>query len=183
METGDLVLGINGARVNHFDEVAEVLDSSINASVTFQVFRHKAVVSVDGIKVQDLFSINPQRYLEIGNTIIHSLGFILAKQYLHPVSTDEGPVFVASAGNLLGTGGVPSHAIITSVNHQQTRTLCEFIKVVQGLRQGQWVPVRYYSLARKNVVEVCLVLWESSLSRLRIAERDGSSFALIFPSF
>ncbi|KAJ1549363.1 serine protease [Cladochytrium tenue] len=170
LRVGDLILSLNGERVNHHVELAEVFDSSVGSSVDLEVFRDKKVLKIEGLQVQDLFAIIPSRFLEIGETILHPLSYNLARQYLHPVSPGA-PIFLADAGEIFGIAGIPHLTIITALNHKPTPTLDDFINVATTLKQGQRVPVRYYSLSKKNVELVKIILWETRWSRFRIGER------------
>ncbi|KAI9344790.1 hypothetical protein DFJ73DRAFT_492351 [Zopfochytrium polystomum] len=174
LKTGDLLLKMNGVMVNHFVEIAEILDSSVGGTVSVVVFRNKTVLELTDLPVNDLFSLIPTSFLEIGDAIVHSLSFNLAKQYLHPLSAG-GPVFIADPGDLFGVAGLPHYCIITAVNHKPTPTIEEFVKVTKTLQQGERIPVRYYPLSKKNVDQVRIVLWETKWSRYRCASRDVST--------
>ncbi|TPX54249.1 hypothetical protein PhCBS80983_g05983 [Powellomyces hirtus] len=179
--TGDLIIKIGDKLVNHFVELAEVLDDasaiwddhnyslpeSQKPKITLTVFRDKQFIEVD-VVVDSLHRITPDRYVEIGGSIVHPLSYQLARSYHHPV----GGVFVADAGHMLGVAGVAAYSIVTSVAHKKVPTIDDFINVMKDLPAGKRVPVRYYSLAKKNVDIVKIAVVENKWGRFRMAVRD-----------
>ncbi|KAI9013473.1 hypothetical protein DFJ74DRAFT_682255 [Hyaloraphidium curvatum] len=176
LQTGDLIISIDGELVNHFVALEAILDDKAellgqgHQAVVFTVFRNKKLVHIE-VDVQDLHSITPDEYLEIGGSIVHSLSFQLARGYLHPV----GSVFVADAGTMFGLAGVPNFSIITSLNNTPTPDMPSFIRVIQSLPDVKRVPVRFYSLAKKNVENVRVITLDKKSTRVRIAKRNDST--------
>ncbi|KAJ3295270.1 hypothetical protein HK104_002860 [Borealophlyctis nickersoniae] len=181
--TGDLLIKVEDKVVNHFVDLAEALDSRAaiydekknlteneKPFVTLTIFRDGEFVEVD-VGVDSLHDITPDRYVEIGGSIVHPLSYQLARSYLHPV----GGVFVADAGHMLGVAGVPAYSIITSVAHKRTPNIDAFIQVMKDLPTGKRVPVRYYSLAKKNVEIVKIAVVENKWGRFRMGIRDDAS--------
>ncbi|KAI8825847.1 uncharacterized protein EV422DRAFT_491568 [Fimicolochytrium jonesii] len=165
--TGDLLIKIGDKYVNHFVDLAEALDDASAPKLRLTVFRNKAFVQVE-VNVDSLHRITPDRYVEIGGSIVHPLSFQLARSYHHAV----GGVFVADAGHMLGVAGVPAYSIVTSVAHKKTPNIDAFIEVMKNLPSGKRVPVRYYSLAKKNVDIVKIAVVENKWGRFRMAVRD-----------
>ncbi|KAJ3019119.1 hypothetical protein HKX48_002362 [Thoreauomyces humboldtii] len=179
--TGDLLIKIGDKMVNHFVELAEVLDDASakwdehdqplteeeRPRILLTVFRNKQFIEVE-VKVDSLHKITPDRYVEVGGSIVHPLSYQLARSYHHPV----GGVFVADAGHMLGVAGVAAYSIVTAVAHQKVPTIDDFIRVMKELPAGKRVPVRYYSLAKKNVDIVKIAVVENKWGRFRMAVRD-----------
>ncbi|KAI9001998.1 hypothetical protein BC832DRAFT_593847 [Gaertneriomyces semiglobifer] len=179
--TGDIIVKIGDKLVNHFVEVAQALDDASaiwdannyelpeeqRPTVMLTIFRNKTFLEVE-IPVDSLHRITPDRYVEVGGSIVHPLSFQLARSYMHPV----GSVFVADAGHMLGVAGIPAYSIITSVAHKRTPDIQAFMDVVRNVPTGKRVPIRYYSLAKKNVEMVKIAVMESKWGRFRMAIRD-----------
>ncbi|KAJ3160706.1 hypothetical protein HDU86_000465 [Geranomyces michiganensis] len=179
--TGDLIIKVGDNLVDHFVEIAQLLDDasavwddnnyqlaeSARPKVRLTVFRDNKFVEVD-VVVDSLHRITPDRYVEIGGSILHPLSYQLARSYHHPV----GGVFVADAGHMLGVAGIASYSIVTSVAHKKVPTIDEFVKVMKELPSGKRVPVRYYSLAKKNVEVVKIAVVENKWGRFRMAVRN-----------
>jgi PDZ-like domain len=89
------------------------------------------------IMVQDLHSITPNRYVEVGGGIVHELSYQMAMGYMVPV----GSVFVASAGYMMGLAGISRRCVIESLNNQPTPDLDSFIRVMSELRDNERVPL------------------------------------------
>ncbi len=170
LQTGDVVIEVNGQTLNHFVALAEVLDASVGKEVEFVVFRGRKFVQVT-LPVQDLHSITPDRYVEIGGSIVHSLSFQLARGYLHPV----GAVYVADAGHMLSLSGVPSNSIITAVAHQSTPNLQEFCRVMGSIPDNKRAPIRYYKLSKKHVEMTKIITMDKRWSRFREAVRNDET--------
>ena len=177
LQIGDILLELDGRPIAHFDELAQELDDRAptpdqpinpNGTCTLTLFRDQRIVQVQA-KVDDLHSITPSRFFEVGGAVVHSLSFQLARSFLHAA----GAPFIADAGQIFGVAGISAYAVIVSVNHIKTPDLDTFIDVMRSIPDGKRIPIRYYMLTKKNVEIVKVVLVESRWGRYRIATRDG----------
>ncbi|KAH8548283.1 trypsin-like cysteine/serine peptidase domain-containing protein [Umbelopsis sp. PMI_123] len=139
---GDILLRVNNEMVVNFNQLFGVIDESVGQAISMSVARGSNVLQLD-LTVQDLHSITPNRYLEIGASVLNELSYQIARSYSLPV----GGVYVASAGHMFATAFVHRKSIIVSVNNEATPTLDDFIRVIQTLPDGAIVPIRFYSLA------------------------------------
>ncbi|KXS21250.1 hypothetical protein M427DRAFT_51499 [Gonapodya prolifera JEL478] len=202
LRAGDLVIKLGGNLLNHFVDLAEVLDASVEEAklepgvaeclaastkteegataprtspglgkpVSLTVLRNGKLVDVT-VRAQDLRAITPAEYIEVGGGTVHPLSFQLARAYLHPC----GGVFVADAGHMMALAGIPAFSIIVSVNHIRTPDVVSFVNVMRELPNDKRVPVRYYSLSKKNVELVKIITIEKRWGRLRLVSRDDST--------
>lgn len=182
LQTGDILVSIDGKLCNHFveleavlDDKAELLAKGEQPTVVLTVFRHRQFVEIE-IEVEDLHTITPSSYLELGGSIIHPLSFQLARAYLHPVNS----VFIADPGTVFGLAGVPAYSVVTALNNEPTPDLETFIKVLQQLPDSKRVPVRFYSLSKKGVENVRVVTIDKRSTRFRMATRDDSKGTWIY---
>ncbi|KAF7724484.1 serine protease [Apophysomyces ossiformis] len=136
---GDIIIECNGQMVPHFIALFSILDDAVDQEVTLKISRGNKVITVN-VRVQCLHSITPDRFVEIGGGIVHSLSYQLARSYTQPV---EG-VYVATYGHMLGSAYAWQKSIILSVNNIPTPDLDAFIKAIQTLPDGASVPIRTY---------------------------------------
>ncbi|TPX44205.1 hypothetical protein SeMB42_g04409 [Synchytrium endobioticum] len=179
LQTGDILMELDGRPISHFDELAQELDDRaptpncpINpkGTCTLTLFRDQRIVQVK-VKVDDLHGITPSRFFEVGGAVVHSLSFQLARSFLHAA----GAPFIADAGQIFGVAGIPAYSVIVSVNHVKTPDLDAFIDIMRSIPDGKRVPIRYYTLSKKNIEIVKVVLVESRWGRFRISTRDDTT--------
>jgi hypothetical protein len=120
------------------------------------------------ITVQDLTKITPDCYIEVGGGVVHQISYQMAKSYMVPF---EG-VFVASAGYMFGHGGVPRKSIITSVNNQPTPTLEAFIDVMNSLKDGERIPVKFFQLSDIDKQSLAIVQVDRRWHGFSLAKRN-----------
>lgn len=82
---------------------------------------------------------------------------------------------VADAGTMFGLAGVPNYAIITAFNNIPTPNMQSFIDVIQSVPDVKRVPVRFYSLSKKNVENVRVVTLDKKSTRVRLAKRNDET--------
>jgi pro-apoptotic serine protease NMA111 len=141
LESGDILLRINGEYVTTFDPLEEVLDDSVGKTIKIEYRRGTQTLSAD-VRVEDLYDITPDSYLSFSDGVVHTLSWQMARHYNKPVAG----VFVASAGYALGAAGVPRGAVITEVNDVTVNTLSDFTKVVKNLKDGERATLRYFTM-------------------------------------
>ncbi|KAI9311470.1 hypothetical protein BX666DRAFT_1995435 [Dichotomocladium elegans] len=167
---GDIVLGCNNQMIPHFIALSEVLDGSVGQTVKLTLSRGKKVHDVE-VLVQDLHSITPDRFVEIGGGIVHELSYQLAKSYSQPV----GGVYVASSGHMLASASAWRKSIIVSVNNIPTPSLNAFIEAMQTLPDGARVPLRYYGLHKPYKEKVMIMNVDRHWHKFRLAVRNDLS--------
>lgn len=131
--------------VTQFLALESALDDSVGQTLQFLVERGGAIVPVS-VTVQDLHSITPSRFLEVSGGIVHSLSYQQARNFRFPC----GQVYVAERGYMLSRAGVPRYAIIRKLAGQETETLEDFMRVLQGLQKGSKVPIEYVTYTDRH---------------------------------
>ncbi|ETP37590.1 hypothetical protein F442_14603, partial [Phytophthora nicotianae P10297] len=114
-----------------FLTVEEYLDAHVGETVEAQ-FQQGDEQYTATISIQDLHSITPDRYLEIGGGIVHALSYQQARNASLPV----GGVYLAQAGHMFMKVYLAQPCIITSVAGQPTPTLNDFARVMASLPNG-----------------------------------------------
>ncbi|ORX68411.1 hypothetical protein DL89DRAFT_275428 [Linderina pennispora] len=139
--TGDVLVSINERIVTKFADLDEILDNSIGKQV-------RTVIERDGdrvehmIEVQDVNSITPDRFVEMGGAVLHNLSYQLARYYC----VQATGVFVAQVWGMLPLEDAGEGVVIRSVDGHETPTLDDFIQVIRRIPDRTRVPVVYYSL-------------------------------------
>ncbi|KAI8089508.1 trypsin-like cysteine/serine peptidase domain-containing protein [Halteromyces radiatus] len=164
---GDIVIGCNGKMVPHFIALFGILDDAVGEVIKLTISRGKKIQDVE-LTVQDLHSITPATYCEIGGGIVHDLSYQLAKSYSQPV----GGVYVATSGHMLASASAWRKSIITSVNNVPTPNLAAFIDAMNKLPDGARVPLRFYSLHKAYKDKVMIMHVDRHWHPFRLATRN-----------
>lgn len=138
LETGDILVRINGRMVSSFTPLAEILDGSVGEEIRLQIVRGDAIRNVD-ITVGDLKAITPTRYVEAGGAVLNPLSYQQARHFHRP----PGGVYLADPGYMFRRSGISRGSMIRSIDGERVSDLDEFREVFETLPDGTRVPVRY----------------------------------------
>jgi len=169
LEPGDILVKINGELVTTFVALESYMDSNITADITVEVERGGIPTTLQ-IKVQDLHSITPAKYLEVGGGILHPLSYQQAKNHRLPV----GSVYVASEGYMFGGGGIQRGMIITTVGNTPTPDLESLEKVFASYPDGARVPVRYYEPTDRHSERLSVIRMDRTWHPMMMWHRDDA---------
>ncbi|KAL1915309.1 uncharacterized protein VTP21DRAFT_6767 [Calcarisporiella thermophila] len=167
---GDIVIALNGNMITNFNHLFSVIDDSVGSDITLRVCRGRSIEEVV-VRVQDLHSITPSRFVEVGGGILNELSYQLARSYQIPV----GGVYVATSGHMLASASAWRKSIVVSVNNIQTPNLDAFIEAMKTLPDGARVPIRFYSLTKLYKEKVMIMHVDRHWHRFRIAERNDTT--------
>src|SRR5690606_12547613 len=121
LEPGDVLVRINGEYTADFSLLAQVLDDGVGGPVRLSIERGGERLERT-LTVQDLYELLPDEFLEFGDAVVHNLSWQQARHINVPISG----VYVANAGYVLGSAGVPRGAVITRAGSQDIRHLGDF---------------------------------------------------------
>ncbi|KAH9608555.1 hypothetical protein KSS87_019509 [Heliosperma pusillum] len=171
LETGDVLVCVNGEIMTQFLKLETLLDDCVNQKIEFQIQRGGTPVTVD-IVVQDLHSITPDHFLEVSGGVIHPLSYQQARNFRF----NCGLVYVADPGYMLVRAGVPRHAIIKKFAGQEISCLEELISVLSKLSRGIRVPLEYITYVDRHRRKSVLVTVDRHewYAPPRIYSRDDS---------
>lgn len=171
LEPGDIVLSLQGLPIQTFVAWEAVLDASVGREVAIEVLRGGTRVK-GSFTVQDLHSITPSAYLEIGEGLLHPVGYMQATRAGRPLSGVE----VARAGRLLSTAGIGQDTVITAIAGERIRTLDDAIRVLTSIPDGERVTVRHSPMSSPEDDRVTTMLMYRGLWPVRRCERaqDGA---------
>ena len=169
LESGDILLRVQGKRINSFAALEAVLDESVGESVAIRVERGGALVEVS-VTVEDLHAITPATYLEMGGAILHPLSYQQARNHGVPA----GGVYLVSQGYSFAQAGVPSRVVITEVDGEPVTNLDDFERLVSTRADGARVRMRYFPVYAPRSIAVAVVTLDRRWFPMRRCDRDDS---------
>jgi S1-C subfamily serine protease len=167
LEPGDILVRVNGALVTRFEPLEAVLDDTVGGNVELQLQRGGALYTAK-LKVEDLDSITPASFLELGDAVLHTLSYQEARAFHRPGSG----VFVAASGYIFDAAGVPRGAVITELNSKKIDTLADFTAAVGELGDGARATVRYVTIDDPNTSQLRSIRIDRRWFPARACQRD-----------
>ena len=125
------------------------------------------------LPVQDLHEITPDEYLEIGDGVLHTLSWQMARHMNVPISG----VYVANPGYMLGVAGIPRGAVLTELDGKPLRNLDDALAIFAGLGHGQRATLRYFTMEDTRTLQLTSIRDRPRMvpgSALRARRRDRS---------
>jgi S1-C subfamily serine protease len=141
LETGDILIAVDGELISQFVPLAEILDRSVNGTIGVRIERGGDLLERE-LAVTDLYSITPAEFIEFGDGVFHELSYQQARHFYRPV---EG-IYVANPGYIFGTAAIPRASLITEFDGRPIATLDDFEAVVNSIAEGAQVRVRFLTL-------------------------------------
>ncbi len=169
LEPGDILIKVNDALVGDFDDLAEVLDSGVGRSVKLSIER--GGLPLDKVMtIEDLYAVTPDRYLEFGDAVVHTLSWQQARHINAPIRG----VYVANPGYVLGAAAVPRGAVITEIGGKPVAALTDFEAAVSPLKDGERVTVRFFTLDDPSTVQWRVIHMDRRWFPARSCHRDDA---------
>lgn len=141
IEVGDILVSIDGRRVAEFEGLADVLDDGVGREIDLVVQRGGELHTAR-LPVGDLHAITPAEFLEIGDGIVHTLSWQMARHLNVPVRG----LFVANPGYIFSQAGIPRGAVILEMAGQPVAGLDDAERVLAGLADGDRTTLRFITL-------------------------------------
>lgn len=176
LQTGDVLIKFNGRYETTFLGVEDFLDSNVGKSVEIE-FQRGNTTHVVSLTVHDLHAITPNRYLEVGGGIVHSLSYQQARNASLPV----GGVYLAQAGHMFMKAHLVQPCIITAVDGKPTPTLDDFVRVVSALPNGYRSVLRYFMIRDRHRVRTAFIMMDRLWFPVQMCTRndeDGLWYAV-----
>jgi len=167
LEPGDVVVKINAELVTSFVTLESLMDSNIDADIVLDIERGGTPMNLT-VKGQDLHSITPDKYLEIGGGILHPLSYQQAKNFRLPV----GSVYVASEGYMFGGGGIQRGSIITAIGQTPTPNIQVLERVMSQLPDRSRIPVRYFCMNDRHSERLAVIRIDRCWHAMQMWTRD-----------
>ncbi len=141
LELGDILLSVQGRAIHGFVAMEEILDDHVGQEVEVLVERGGQEQKLS-LSVQDLHSITPSSYLEVGDVLLNELSYQQARQ--GPVMV--GGAYVAAGGYMLNSAGVGARAVITAIGEDPIYSLDDAQQALAAIPDGARVPLRWFDL-------------------------------------
>ncbi|MGH8252392.1 MAG: trypsin-like peptidase domain-containing protein, partial [Steroidobacteraceae bacterium] len=141
LAVGDVLLSVGGKIIADFETLDALLDNHVGDQVEVTVVRGGGT-SRFLLPVQDLHQITPGEFLEIGDGVLHSLSWQMARHMNVPITG----VYVANPGYMLGTAGIGRGAVLTELDGQPLNDIDDVLEVFGRLGHGQRVTLRYFTM-------------------------------------
>lgn len=173
---GDIVIQCNGNPIANFIQLFTVIDDSVGQNVSLTIVRgSNSQMLTFNFVVQDLHSITPDRFVEVGGGVVNELSYQLAHSYGQPC----GGVYVATSGHMLASASAWRKSIIVGVNNIPTPNLDAFVEALSTLPDGARVPIRFYTLQKAFKEKIMIMHVDRHWHKCRMAIRNGN-ISLLF---
>ncbi|KAI7823553.1 trypsin-like cysteine/serine peptidase domain-containing protein [Gamsiella multidivaricata] len=169
---GDIVIQCNGELIANFIQLFMVIDDSVGEKIALTVIRgSNSKLLTFTLTVQDLHSITPDRFVEVGGGVVNELSYQLAHSYGQPC----GGVYVATSGHMLASASAWRKSIIVAVNNIPTPNLDAFIHAISTLPDGARVPIRFYTLQKAFKEKIMIMHVDRHWHRCRVGVRNDKT--------
>jgi S1-C subfamily serine protease len=146
-----------------------LLDDSVGRQVELTVVRGGGTRRVT-LPVQDLHAVTPADYLEIGDGVLHTLSWQMARHMFMPVSG----VYVANPGYMLGVAGIPRGAVLTELDGKPLRNLDDALAIFSAMGHGQRATVRYFTMEDTRTLQLTSIRVDRAWFPARHCVRDDA---------
>jgi S1-C subfamily serine protease len=170
LEPGDVLTAVDGRAVTTFLPVEELLDARVGQAVPFEVERGGQPLSLS-VTVQDLHSITPDTWLEVGDAVLNTLSYQMARTRNVPA----GGVYVADSGYMLRRAGINRGSVIVAAGEEPTPTLERFEEVFSAFADGEQVPIRFFTLTDPRRLQILVVTVDRRWHPMRRCVRDDAT--------
>lgn len=126
--------------IDNFNSLWEIIDESVGKQVVFTMYRGQQKLEYS-VTIQDLHSITPNTFVEIGNACVHPLSYQLARTYHMPCKG----LYVASSG-IFSWAASAGGFLITQLAEKPVDSLETFIENFLSIEDGKKVSFRYMAL-------------------------------------
>jgi S1-C subfamily serine protease len=140
LAVGDILVAIDGKPMVDFEVLGALLDDHVGRNVEVTAVRGGGTRLVN-LPVQDLYQVTPAEFLEIGDGVLHTLSWQMARHMNVPVAG----VYVANPGYMLGVAGIPRGAVLTELDGKPLAGLDDALAIFSGLGHGQRAKIRYFT--------------------------------------
>ncbi|ORY51539.1 trypsin-like serine protease [Rhizoclosmatium globosum] len=171
LEEGDVLISVDGVVMTKFVPLEAKLDESVGKEVLLKIERGGESMEFS-VKVVDLHSITPDRYVEVGGAKVNNLSYQLARQFSVAV---EGVYVSEPSGMFKFDSATDRGWIIESIDSKPCPNLDAFIEAIKGIPDRKRVPVTYYSIADVHTVNIVIVSMERHWTGFRLAVRNDKT--------
>jgi S1-C subfamily serine protease len=169
LAVGDILGEVDGRAIADFETLEALLDERVGATVQLMLFRGGEALKVS-LPVQDLHALAPDEYVEIGDGVLHTLSWQMARHMNVPVAG----VYVANPGYLFAAAGIPRSAVLTELDGRPLGGLADARAVLATLGHGQRVTVRFFTPEEPRVLQLRSLRIDRRWFPARWCQRDDT---------
>jgi S1-C subfamily serine protease len=170
LAVGDILASVDGEPVSDFDALDARLDERVGKTVELAVVRGGEAHRFT-LPVQDLTEVTPHEYLEIGDGVLHTLSWQMARHMNVPVSG----VYVANPGYTFGTASIPRASVLTELDGRPLANLADARAIIETLGHRQRVTVRYFTPEETRVPQLKTISIDRAWFPVSHCRRDDST--------
>jgi S1-C subfamily serine protease len=170
LAVGDILVTADGRPISDFEVLDALLDDRIGGQIELSVVRGGGTRKVV-LPVQDLHSITPDEYLEIGDGVLHTLSWQMARHMNVPIAG----VYVANPGYTFGSAGIPRGAVLTELDGRLLKNLDDALAVFAKLGHGQRATLRYFTMEDTRTLQFTSLRIDRAWFPARHCVRDDSA--------
>ncbi len=170
LAVGDVLVTADGRPISDFEVLDALLDDRIGGQIELSVVRGGGTRKVV-LPVQDLHAITPDEYLEIGDGVLHTLSWQMARHMNVPIAG----VYVANPGYTFGSAGIPRGAVLTELDGRPLKNLDDALAVFAKLGHGQRATLRYFTMEDTRTLQFTSLRIDRAWFPARHCVRDDSA--------
>ncbi|RLN63364.1 hypothetical protein BBJ29_002111, partial [Phytophthora kernoviae] len=145
LQPGDVLVRVNGELITRFVPLEAILDDNVDNEIKLQIDRSGELITLK-MPVQDLHSVTPSRFIEIGGAVINPLSYQQARNH----AMSPGAPYVADPGYFLQRSRIGRGAIIHSVNGIKTPDLETLKNYLKQCKDRERIVVKFSKLTDKS---------------------------------
>ncbi len=167
LAVGDILVALAGRPIADFDQLGQQLDAAVGGTLALELRRGGVAVALE-LPVEDLHAITPDAYVEVGDGVLNTLSWQMARH----MNVAVRGVYVANPGYVFGSAGIPRAAVITELNGVAVDSVEAARDILASLAHGQRVPLRYFTMDETKVARLETVRMDRAWYPARYCRRD-----------
>lgn len=172
IKEGDTLISINDEPISTFIKVDEILDESVGKELKVVIQRGGEEIT-QTIKIGDLHSITPDRYVDVAGASFNQMSYQVARCYCIPV---KGVYLNDASGSFEFSTFEKTGWLLETVDDKQTPDLDTFIEVMKQIPDRQKVTITYRHVSDLHTESIQVIYierhWQSTF---RLAVRNDKS--------
>jgi len=152
LESGDILISIEGRMITDFLSLEALLDASIGKTLSVEIIRQAVRKTVDA-SVADLHALAPRQLLEVGDSVLQDMSI----QHARAMNRVQKGVVVMRPGYAFTRASVPQGAVIIELEGRPISDINSFITAVTDSPQSAKKRVRYVVPGREFSTELAQI--------------------------
>lgn len=152
LEEGDILISIAGRIITDFVELEGLLDDRIGERLVFALVRQGQRIERT-IAVGDLNAIMPDRFVELGDSVLQNMSI----QHARAMNRPRQGVVVMRSGYFFDQAGIPQGSVILAVDGRPVDDLEQLLDAIRGTAVDRRIVMRYLVPGREFVEQTAQV--------------------------